>query len=115
LRAHSAVMEALWLALCVWLYCIPSSEAAKESLEYFASLSLGLGDPSNFVYFLTVIFFVLVFLTPISAWIYRKFLTKLVKEATARARALSAKIRYVAEKDSSHSSQFCRRVVRTTD
>ena len=66
---------------------------AQESIEYFAGLANGLSDPGNLVYELTVIFFLIVFLTPVIAWIYRTFLTKLVKEATARAKQLSAKIR----------------------
>lgn len=68
--------------------------AAQESLSYFASLSEGLEAPVNQVYFLLVIFALITYLTPIISYIYRVFLTKIVKEVRAKAKELQQKIRY---------------------
>jgi len=87
----------LWLGALLGLACV--AEAAQESISYFASLSYGLnytapsGATPNFVYFIMVIFAMMVFGSPILAWIYRVFLTKLVKEIVVRGKQLSAKIR----------------------
>lgn len=63
----------------------PSGNAAlqKENISYFANLfALGPFDPSNQVYALVIIFFLIMYLTPVLYWLYRVVLVRLVKEAT---------------------------------
>ena len=86
-------MTASTLVLGLGLFLFSrTTHAAQESISYFAGLNAGLGDPGNLVYMLLVIFFVMVYFTPILAYIYRVFLIKLVKEVTARAKEIQAKI-----------------------
>ena len=81
-------------------------DAAKEGIAYFAPLSNGLSDPQNQVYALLAYFAIIVFLTPIMAFIYRVFLTKLVKIVTAKAIEISAKIRHVLTNSTTVPARF---------